>query len=219
MARDHSSRGAVQIQAWLRLAIRKDSVEPAGRALGEPTCTAPHVAEGECRQLEAADVEKARIPRELKAIALVKPLRSMLADGGRILPPSERPEDVHAAVKSYEVVTGNVTDGNSHQDTIVKGIVKLIRPRRSHWRGRAALDQPSCRHAVASRWRRPSRRESHNRTQPGSNSSTSGLPPFTSAPSAPRCVPREHSEAPGRSLSCIRVSWETVGPWTGGPVN
>ena len=36
----------------------------------------------------------------------------MLEDDGRIFPPSEWPEDVHAAVKSYDVVTKNVTAGD-----------------------------------------------------------------------------------------------------------
>ena len=78
------------------------------------------VAEGERRQLKAADVEKDCILQELKAIAFVRPMRSMLDDDGRILPPSEWPEDVHAAVKSYDVVTKNVTAGDGHQDKVIR---------------------------------------------------------------------------------------------------
>ena len=78
------------------------------------------VAEGERRQLKAADVEKDRILQELKAIAFVRPTRSMLDEDGRILPPSEWPEDVHAAVKSYDAVTKNVTAGDGHQDKVIR---------------------------------------------------------------------------------------------------
>ena len=72
------------------------------------------VAKGERRQLDAADVEKDRILQERKAIAFVRPMRSMLDDKGNILPPSEWPEDVHVSIKSF------VTAGDGHQDKVIR---------------------------------------------------------------------------------------------------
>ena len=75
-------------------------------------------AAGERRQLEAADVDKDRILRELQAIAFAKPILAMFDPDGKILPPQQWPEEVHAAIRSFEVKSGSAGDGN--QDSVWK---------------------------------------------------------------------------------------------------
>ena len=98
------------------------------------------MAEGERRQLKAADVEKQRILQELMAIAFVKPILAMFGPDGKILPPQQWPEEVHATIRSFEVVVRSAAAGNGHQDTVIKV---------SFWNKVAALEQLGKHYGVA----------------------------------------------------------------------
>ena len=107
-------------QAAIRAGYSQKTASQQGARLLRNVKVREAVAQGERRQLKAADVEKDRIIQELKAIAFAKPILGMCGQDGKILPAEQWPEDIHAAIRSFEVVVRSAPARGGYPDTVVK---------------------------------------------------------------------------------------------------
>lgn len=77
------------------------------------------VAEGQAKQLAAADLSATRVLEELRRLAF-SDLRKLFDEHGNLLSVHSLPDDMAACLASVEVVKQNIAAGDGHVDTIHK---------------------------------------------------------------------------------------------------